>query len=307
MLGMRASEVEKAPIATARLRLKDGWRATVVLRDEEGNSLSQADWQEFLGEPEELLAEKGRSLKAEGANWVAARTIRIGGRELEAVVKLQKRGAGIRDFFRRMRHSRSMRTLKTALKLQAMGISAEYPLAAIEQRKWLWATQGVYISVYVKDSRPLYYFLRDDLDGADGGAVVCRRSTARRIAEIFAGLHNGGLWHRDAKGGNFLVQRENGSCKVVLVDLDGIKPYTVRRRSCRFRSLVKLAATVLCHRGIHMSDYWRTFTIYCELTGIREQERRNLFLELAQEAAAMRLLTMTTSAIEGRGTFVDPT
>lgn len=291
-------------MASTRLTLSDGWRAVAVSRDSEGNELSRSDWRQLLDEPQRLLDGGGERLKSDAFGSVVVRTIRLGKRDIRVVVKVQKKAAGFTEFPRWLRPAKAMRTFRTALKLQTLGIASEYPLAAVERRKGLWATCSVYISEYIEDSRNLYYFLRDDLGTFGGRESACRRAVAGQIAGILARLHKNGLWHRDAKSGNFLVRRQqDGSCRVILVDVDGIKPYRFCRRRCRFRSLVKLASTVLCHRSIHRSDYWRTFSIYCELTAVHE-DRRRLFGELAMRAAAVRLLSMATSAMEGRATFV---
>ena len=80
--------------------------------------------------------------------------------------------------------------------------------------------------------------------------------------------------------------------------MDGIKPYGFRPRSLRFRCLAKLAATLLWHRSINMTDYLRTFTIYSNLVGLDGSQRRRIFRDLARRAVAVRLLTMANAAME---------
>ncbi|HRT50780.1 MAG TPA: lipopolysaccharide kinase InaA family protein [Anaerohalosphaeraceae bacterium] len=298
-----ASTRVQTPIPTARLQLADGWRIWAVLKDSQGNDLAGSDWQQIFKDLES--AEGGMILKSDGHSSVIARTIQLGSRKIPLVVKRHRRPPGLRKSLRWLRPARAFRTFRTALLLQRMGIASEYPLAAGEQRKGLCASQWVYISTYVEDGRNLYYFVRDDVRTYGRHEATCRRSLAQQIAEVLAGLHNNGLWHRDAKAGNFLVRpSQDGRCEVTLVDLDGIKPYSIDRRRSRFRSLVKLAATLLCHRSVYRSDYWRTFSIYCDLTGLAACRRR-LFRELSSQAIAMRLLTLATSAMDGRGVFVE--
>jgi len=291
-------------ISTVSLDLKDGWRASVVLEDSGGDKLSQAAWRQFLAEPEQLLKLDGERLKADGQNSVVAQPILLGERRITAVIKVRMRQDGFREFFRWLRPARAMRNFKTALKLRAMGITAEYPLAALEQRKGFGAKYSIYVSEYMADSPNLYHFVRDELNGIGPDEAAVRRAAAYQVAEILAGLHNNGLWHRDAKAPNFLVGRKNGSCRVTLVDLDGIKPYRLARRRSRLRSLIKLTATVMPLGNVNRSDYWRAFLSYCKLTSMNE-DRRRLFHELAMSAAAARLLSVATSAIEGRCEFTD--
>ena len=119
-----------------------------------------------------------------------------------------------------------------------------------------------------------------------------------QIATIFASLHNCGLRHRDAKAQNLLVTPAHGgdSCKVSLLDLDGVKSYVVKTSSVRFRPLSKLAATLLSFGDVNMTDYLRTFTIYCNLTGIDVCRRKEIFREISRRAVAIRLLTMAKTA-----------
>ena len=91
---------------------------------------------------------------------------------------------------------------------------------------------------------------------------------------------------------------ENAKHKIILVDMDGIKPYRIKRRSSRFRALAKLASTILWSGSVSRGDYLRTFKVYCNLTGLDVSRRKTVFSALAKKAFAIRLLTMAKTAIQ---------
>lgn len=118
-----------------------------------------------------------------------------------------------------------------------------------------------------------------------------KRQLARRLAEILAALHENGLWHRDAKPSNILVHKSgDGRYDLTLIDLDGIKWYGgLRTFNRRFRPFGHLAAIRLISPLIYTTDCLRTFTIYCNLTGIDKDNRKRLFRRLVSGLAAQRL------------------
>ncbi len=283
---------------TARLKLRDGWHASVALAGPEGTVFDPADWRQCLDAPSALLADPDRTLKAEGQNSVLLKTLRIGNRDLRAVIKSQKTGASLKNFARSIPPPRAVRNFNTAARLLSAGIPTAWPLAALQKRKGLRAIWSVYIYQFVDADANLYIFLRDHLPQIDRHDLSARRRVAGRIAHILAKLHNAGFWHRDAKAGNFLIKsdRESGR-QVIMVDLDGIKRYRFKRTQNQFRSLIKLASTVMPHPAVNRTDYLRTFAIYSKLLDLDKTQRRRIFCDLVRQAVAVRLLAMANSAM----------
>ena len=125
-----------------------------------------------------------------------------------------------------------------------------------------------------------------------------KKELSMQIARIFASLHKASLWHRDAKAGNFIVRNNSqNEIKILLIDMDGIKPYRIRRNAVRFVCFVRLATSILWLRAINTTDYLRTFIIYCNLSNLEESKRREIFVDLIRRAVAQRLLKMAYSAI----------
>ena len=79
--------------------------------------------------------------------------------------------------------------------------------------------------------------------------------------------------------------------------MDGIKRYLLPSRSRQYRSLWQLAASLISVPGINRTDYLRTFTAYCNLTGLGPSQRRPLYRYLAKRALAKRMRAMATVVI----------
>jgi hypothetical protein len=86
----------------------------------------------------------------------------------------------------------------------------------------------------------------------------------------------------------------------MLVDMDGIKPYIFRKTDCRFRSLSKIASTLLWCRLLNVTDYLRSLKTYCRLTNLDTRKTQSIFRSLSKKAIAMRLLTMARAAMQNK-------
>ena len=72
--------------------------------------------------------------------------------------------------------------------------------------------------------------------------------------------------------------------KILLVDMDGIKKYFFASAKKQFCSLWRPAASLLQLNTVSRVDYYRTFTAYCDLTGISTESRRNIYRRIAARA-----------------------
>ncbi len=290
-----------AGFETSRLSLAAGWKARVALSDSTGNQFTTADWARCLSDPESLSI-NGEILKSDGKIAVLTKKINISAKPVAVVVKSQSAGTGLKNRCRSLLPAKAIRNFATATKLCINNIPTPRPLVSLQRKKGIFTTQSIYISEYVQNSTNLYHFLRENLYSGhrqSGQKAALKKDLARQIAQIFASLHKAGLWHRDAKASNFIVSKDtDGRYKIVLVDMDGIKKYRLKRDHCRYRGLYKLAATLLWCGGLNMTDYLRTFIIYSNLTGLDKSRRRRLFAELARRAVALRLLTMAKTAMQ---------
>jgi lipopolysaccharide heptosyltransferase I len=312
-------------IEVASLRLGNGWSGRVVLSDPQGRNFSMTDWIKCLSKPHLLFENVGKILKTEDQNCVAVKNLTIGDRHLKVVVKRHYPGAGLRQFFRSFQRGRALRNFDTALKLLSRGIPAAAPFAALHKRRNFLTEQSIYITEYFENSSNLRTFASEQLlkkqgacperpvvsgpvlsvsvpsaiEGVEGVERVepgrgeqfaIKKQLCYQLATILAMLHKNGLWYRDSKATNFIVCKSiEGKCKILLVDVDGIKPYFPLRGSRRFRSLWQLAASLLSVSAVNRTDYFRTFTTYSNLTGLEPSHRRRIFRELSDRAKAKHL------------------
>jgi len=297
---MLSSEVNSAKnIKTALLKLNNGWSGRAVLSPAQGRNFSKTDWADCLSKPELLFEDVEKILKKEGRNCVAVKNLTMADNQLRVVIKRHRPQAGLRRFFRSFRAGKALRNFKTAAKLLRYGIPAAAPLAALHQRQILLTKQSIYISEYFDNSTNLHAFVREQFSKIPAPKFALKKQLCHQLAVILAMLHKNGLWHRDSKAGNFIVCKDTqGKYRILLVDMDGIKPYFLRRRSCRFRSLWQLAASILPDMHVNRTDYLRTFTAYCNLTGLEHSQRRRIFRELASRAKAKRLRSMQRAAVD---------
>jgi lipopolysaccharide heptosyltransferase I len=282
-------------IEVASLRLGNGWSGRVVLSDPSGGlatgrKFSMTDWIKCLSQPHLLFENVGKILKTEGQNCVAVKNLTIGDSQLKVVVKRHYPGAGLRQFFRSFQRGRALRNFDTALKLLSRGIPTAAPFAALHKRRTPFTEQSIYITEYFENSPNLHTFASEQLLKKQEEQFAIKKQLCYQLATILAMLHKNGLWHRDSKATNFIVCKSiEGKCKILLVDVDGIKPYFLRRRSRQFRSLWQLAASLLSVSAVNRTDYFRTFTTYSNLTGLEPSHRRRIFRELSDRAKAKRL------------------
>jgi heptosyltransferase-1 len=287
---------------TAFLKLGNGWTARVALTDSAENPLSPDDWARCLENPESLSVNPQKTIKHDDKKPVVVKDVQIGDKHLSVHIKTRRIGPGFRNFCRALLPAKAMHNLKTSQKLCKNNIPTAWPLAALQQKKLGLTTRSIYLTEYAQNSSNLYEYLCTYMPRNRPLKFKFKKHLACQIAGIFAALHRASLWHRDAKASNFLITEKNSQddCKLILVDMDGIKPYRFRQYYSRFQALAKLAATLSWHPCIHLTDYLRTFTIYCNLTRLELAQRRDVFTELTQQALAIRILSLVKNAVKER-------
>jgi len=268
-------------LESIHLKLGNGWSARVILSDSAGRKFTKDGWLKCLAEPELLFGDVEKVLKKQGRNCVAVKNLKVGDELLKVVVKRHYPKLGFRQFFRSFRPGRALRNFGIAEKLRQCGIPTATSLAALQQRKAAFTKQSIYITEFYEKSCGLHHFPYNDPAKSLHHSFKIKKQLCRQTATILAQLHNNGLWHRDSKANNFMVyENANSRYKVLLVDLDGIKRYFLRRGKYQLRSLWRLGASAMSSAGINRTDYWRTFSIYCSLIGLEESKRRPTFRKL---------------------------
>lgn len=285
-------------IEVVSLKLGNGWSGRAVLSVPGGGGISKADWLDCLAEPQWLFTNVDKTLKTEGQNCVVVKTLTIGGRRMKVVIKRHYPGDGVQRFFRSFRPGRALQNFDAALKLLSFDIPVVAPLAALHKRRKLLIEQSIYITEYSEGSLNVYNFLSEKLQAKRVKPLKLKKQIGNQLAYILAMLHQNGLWCRDSKATNFIVSKYfRGNCKVQLTDVDGIRPYFLRRESCRLRSLWQLAASLLPINAVNRTDYVRAFTAYADITGIEPEQRRDIFSRLVKNAEEKRRRSITKNIL----------
>ncbi|MHC4456050.1 MAG: lipopolysaccharide kinase InaA family protein [Planctomycetota bacterium] len=281
-------------ITITPLKLSNGWSGRAASFNASNRNFSEKNWTDCLAQPELLFENVEKILKTENQNCVAVKNLTIADSNIKVVIKRHNPQAGLRQFFRSFCPPKAIRNFKTAVKLLRYGLPVAAPLAAIYKRRKLRTTQSIYIAEYCQDSSDLHTFACEKLPQVPTDSFAVKKELCRQLATILATLHKNGLWHRDSKANNFSVYKDTeNTYKILLTDMDGIKRYSLQRRSRQFRTLWQLAASVFSVPAVMQTDHLRTFTIYCKLVGIKPSKQRQIFRELANRAKAKHLRSIS--------------
>lgn len=161
---------------------------------------------------------------------------------LRVVTKRFHYGSGFRRLGFFFFPSPALRSLKGALLLRSKDLLAPAPLAALEYRDWEGVGTSYYMSEEVTDSRSLHAFWQAILRELPAKRrLAVGRSVLRELARLLSALHFMGIYHRDLKASNILIQEGEGEKRrIFLVDLDRVQQ---RRRvplSKRVKNLLQV-------------------------------------------------------------------
>ena len=167
------------------------------------------DW---LKHPERLLKEN-QSMRKARSSGAPTRVVRFKWSGRNLVLK-EYSGRRWRTLARAVvRGPRALQTLRTALRLEALGIPAIRAVAAGYPRARPW--YSVLVTEEICGAVPLYACLKQP--------QMSLRPLVRSAAKLFAKLHNSNLIHRDAHEANFVVPDDRRP-EIIMVDLDGVRP-----------------------------------------------------------------------------------
>jgi tRNA A-37 threonylcarbamoyl transferase component Bud32 len=267
------------------LTLSDGW-----------NGLAVEEWSDFIFKPWQLLESPTLVFKSEDENITALKQVEHGGKKVSIVVKKAVCRNRLKNLSAVFIPPKAVRNFRIAFDLMDKGIDVAEPIAALWRKKGLQSLENIHISEFSQDSLNLY----DVAFGKNKEIITSfrvRKDIIRQVAALIAKLHKSWLWHRDSKAGNFIVYKSgDGSYKVKLIDLDGIKPNLFNKQKYRVRTLSKLAETLSRFKTVNFTDLYRGFLVYCDEMQIDRGQIRQLFDKVERVAVALRLLTIISDS-----------
>ena len=265
-----------------------------MLRDAQGNVIDAHAWRVGLAGASDLFARADRVLKQDGDRWVIAVDLALAERGLPVVAKHHVYPGGWAGIVRGLLPGRAMRNFQTACMLIRAGVPVTWPLAALERTGPRDQRESLFITERITGAVDLHAWVQQWTAGQRDVTPAARRTLAHRLGETFARLDRAGLWHRDAKAGNFLVAEGTDGPVVYLVDLDGVRTRPPWVTHATHRGPAKLAATLMWAGSITATDAWRAVRAYAQ-AGNRNADKA-MVRSLYRRAVAERLATFIMAA-----------
>jgi hypothetical protein len=181
---------------------------------------------EIVRDPEGLLNRPSSVTVKDGPK---TRVVRHGFQDqdvrFDVMIKRFHYGTGLRRLGFRFFPSPAIRCLRGALLLHAKEILVPKPLVILEYRDWKRLGTSYYVSEEVADSHSLHEFWQSLVRRLPRKKRAgLRRAVLRELARLLARLHTMGIYHRDLKTSNILIQGWEGEKRrLFLVDLDRVK------------------------------------------------------------------------------------
>lgn len=219
----------------------------------------------------ELLQEPGHAFSAPGSiiikhsNTTSSCTLQLimAGEPASIFIKrynYQNMPYALKYLFRR---SRGKRSWQTAHALLARDIPTPLPVAYAEKRRARALRESFFISCNVGKAVPLSRLLGEAATGMAAGHLADTKGLIRRAALLVRTMHARGIWHRDLKAANILVQRiADNDTKLFLTDLDSIRIKDTVRPEERIRDLARLNRSLIRSPDLSARDRLRFLQCY---------------------------------------------
>jgi tRNA A-37 threonylcarbamoyl transferase component Bud32 len=153
------------------------------------------------------------------------------------------------------RSSRGKRSWRAAHVLLARGVPTPMPVACAEKRRARVLRESFLITHNIAQAMPLSKLFPDAGPGTGGGRPVDKADLIRRAALLVRTMHERGIWHRDLKAANILLQQIPGSAtRFYLTDLDGVRIKDAVRPAERIRDLARLNRSLIGSPALSARD-----------------------------------------------------
>ncbi len=189
----------------------------------------------------------------------------------------------LKNLFRR---SRGKRTWKTAHALLAREIPTPLPVAFAEKRWMRVLRESFCITQNIAQAVPLSRLFPEAGSPINPGHTVDKNNLIREAALLVQMMHERGIWHRDLKAANILVQRTpGGGTTLYLTDLDGIRIRDTVGTGERMRDLSRLNRSLLSIPALSTRDRLRFMRCYLNTGSRRDKTLRAYWEGIGRETA----------------------
>lgn len=187
------------------------------------------------------------------------------------------------------RSSRGKRSWQTAHALLARDVPTPLPVAYAEKRRARVLRESFCISCTVGQAVPLSRLLGESATGMAADHLADTTGLIRRTALLVRTMHARGIWHRDLKAANILVQRiADNDTKLFLTDLDSICVKDTVRPAERIRDLARLNRSLTSSPALSARDRFRFLQCYLG-TGRRGDRTLRAYWEAIRKETAKKL------------------
>ena len=161
------------------------------------------------------------------------------------------------------RCSRGKRAWRTAHGLLARKITTPLPISFTEQRKGRLLLTSYFITRTIDHALPLSTVLQKDRAAPFPHNYSRKNMLLPKVAHLVRKMHARGIWHRDLKASNILVQEKVPDGETLyLVDLDSIRIKKRLDRKEKIRDLARLNASLISTTTVSMTDRLRFLQCY---------------------------------------------
>ena len=239
----------------ATLALPDGWSARVALDIKHGRPYDhplgdlpdKKGWREMLADVPGLLAgDNVRVLKSSASRKVTQTDLTFAGTAWTIIAKYERSGSPLEWLLRRLGRHPLRREFLAGWQCLHRELPVALPLALLT-RKGGARQESILLVDYITDSRDLDTFVKLHLPEMPSERVLLlKRRVCGELAAILRRMWTCNLAHRDLKAANIRLQiprNDLDALKIVLVDVDGIRPPRCPLRKALLRSLARLDAS----------------------------------------------------------------
>lgn len=181
-------------------------------------SFQNASWLVRLNQPEQLLQTPAKPLKQAVVSGREVVCVRMDDSAIADVVVKRFTPRGFVEIIKwSWRSSPAYRAFYLARQIAALDFFTAEPIAAGERRVLGFLRESFLLTKLIPDATPLHLFNAHCADRQRRIGVV------RKLAKLYAAMHDAGFFHHDPSQANFLVVPQMDGDVIALIDLDGLR------------------------------------------------------------------------------------
>jgi tRNA A-37 threonylcarbamoyl transferase component Bud32 len=182
------------------------------------------------------------------------------------------------------RYSRGKRVWKTAQGLLTRNIATPLPISFAEYRKGRLLLTSYFIARKIDHALPLSTVLEKGMAARFPHNYSRKNILLFKVARLVREMHARGIWHRDLKALNILIQKKlpDGE-KLYLVDLDSTRIKKRLDRKEKIRDLARLNASLVSTTTVSMPDRLRFLQYYLKTRKPRDRNIQEYWKAIAAQ------------------------